>query len=332
MMNSNIIKKLSFVGAFFTLIVISAGAWVRLTDAGLGCPDWPGCYGILGTPETEEELAKARELYPDAIIDQGKAWREMFHRYIAGILGIYVFFISYITYRFAKHVGLFLPIALSVMIVVQSLMGMFTVTELVKPTIVTTHLIFGMITACLLLWNGLRVDTKNEDEKSNFTFFIKICIFALVIQILLGGWTSTNYASLACPDFPKCTEEWWPSDMDFDKGFTIFGLPNVNYEINHMEYYAKLAVHFTHRVGALLLTILFLGLFLYIFFLQKSPTIKKIGLVVLLFFTLQIFLGISNVVHSLPLNVAVLHTVNACVLLMSMLILLFYSTYNAQRC
>ena len=142
MMNSNIIKKLSFVGAFFTLIVISAGAWVRLTDAGLGCPDWPGCYGILGTPETEEELAKARELYPDAIIDQGKAWREMFHRYIAGILGIYVFFISYITYRFAKHVGLFLPIALSVMIVVQSLMGMFTVTELVKPTIVTTHLIF----------------------------------------------------------------------------------------------------------------------------------------------------------------------------------------------
>ena len=118
--------------------------------------------------------------------------------------------------------------------------------------------------------------------------------------------------------------------MNFDRGFTIFGLPNVNYEVNHMEYYAKLAVHFTHRVGALLLSILFLGLFAYIFFMQKSQKIKNIGYLILTFFSFQIYLGISNVVYSLPLNVAVLHTVNACILLMSMLILLFYTTYKVQ--
>ena len=325
-MNIDKIKKLSFIGAFFTLIVISAGAWVRLTDAGLGCPDWPGCYGILGTPDTDEELSRARELYPEANIDIGRAWREMLHRYLAGILGLYVFFISFITFKFAKHVGLFLPISLSVIIVIQSLMGMLTVTELVKPTIVTTHLLLGMITACLLLWNGLRVGASDDGKISKFNSFIKLCIFALIIQILLGGWTSTNYASLACTDFPKCAQEWWPDKMNFERGFTILGLPNVNYEIHHMEYYAKLAVHFTHRVGALLLTGLFLVLFFYIFLIQKSSSIKKIGLVVLSFFSIQIFLGISNVVLNLPLNIAVLHTVNACILLMSMLILLFYSS------
>ena len=329
-MKIELIKKLSYIGAFFTLLVISAGAWVRLTDAGLGCPDWPGCYGILSTPDTDDEIARAKEFYPDATIDVGKAWREMFHRYLAGILGLYVFFISFITYKYAKHVSIFLPISLSVLIIVQSLMGMLTVTELVKPTIVTTHLILGMSTACLLLWNGLRIGSISDTSSSKFNAFIKLCIVALVIQIILGGWTSTNYASLACPDFPKCTEQWWPDNMNFDRGFTIFGLPDINYEVNHMEYYAKLAVHFTHRVGALLLSILFLGLFVYIFFMQKSQKIKNIGYLILTFFSFQIYLGISNVVYSLPLNVAVLHTVNACILLMSMLILLFYTTYKVQ--
>ena len=329
-MKIELIKKLSYIGAFFTLLVISAGAWVRLTDAGLGCPDWPGCYGILSTPDTDDEIARAKEFYPDATIDVGKAWREMFHRYLAGILGLYVFFISFLTYKYAKHVSIFLPISLSVLIIVQSLMGMLTVTELVKPTIVTTHLILGMSTACLLLWNGLRIGSISDTSSSKFNAFIKLCIVALVIQIILGGWTSTNYASLACPDFPKCTEQWWPDNMNFDRGFTIFGLPDINYEVNHMEYYAKLAVHFTHRVGALLLSILFLGLFAYIFFMQKSQKIKNIGYLILTFFSFQIYLGISNVVYSLPLNVAVLHTVNACILLMSMLILLFYTTYKIQ--
>ena len=329
-MNAEIIRKLSFFGAFFTLIVISAGAWVRLTDAGLGCPDWPGCYGILGTPDTESEILEAKKLYPNAEIDVGKAWREMLHRYLAGILGIYVFLISFLTWKFAKNVPILLPIFLTLLIITQSIMGMLTVTELVKPTIVTTHLVLGMTTACLLLWNGFCLGNSENTTFSGVNYFYVVCTLVLLAQIILGGWTSTNYASLACTDFPKCAQEWYPNNMDFKTGFTITNLPNVNYEIQQMNFSGKLAVHFTHRLGALLVLILFTILFWYLFFVQKSHILKNIGYAILLFFILQITLGISNVVYSLPLTVAVLHTVNACILMMSMLTLLFYSTYNTR--
>ena len=329
-MNANIVKKLSYIGALFTLVVISAGAWVRLTDAGLGCPDWPGCYGILGTPDTEKELYQAKQLYPNAEIDVGKAWREMLHRYLAGILGLYVFFVSYLTYKYATHVSKLMPLILVSLIIIQSLMGMLTVTELVKPTIVTTHLVLGMTTACLLLWNAFMIGKKSTTTYNGVNIFYMLCTLALLFQIILGGWTSTNYASLACTDFPKCSQEWYPSNMDFETGFTIANLPDVNYEEIQMSYAGKLAVHYSHRLGALIVLLLFLALFWYLFFIQKYTYQKKIGYVVFFFFSLQILLGISNVVYSLPLSVAVLHTVNACILMMSMLTLLFYSTYNTR--
>ena len=332
-MSLDTLRNICFFGALYTLVVISVGAWVRLTDAGLGCPDWPGCYGILGTPETDTEIMKAKELYPDASIDTGKAWREMFHRYLAGILGIFVFYISYLTIRYAKHVSIIFPIALSTLIIIQSIMGMLTVTELVKPTIVTTHLVLGMSTATLLLWNGLLIQGSKFlaliDKK--LIILLILCITGLVIQIILGGWTSTNYASLACTDFPKCDNSWWPSNMDYQKGFTVFNLPDINYELAPLAYNAKGAIHFTHRFGALLLTALYLYLFAYIFFKQSNTTIKLISIIALLVFVLQIILGISNVIYSLPINIAVLHTVNASILLMSMITLLYYSTYHPQR-
>tara|TARA_B100001996_G_scaffold380919_1_gene369331 strand:- start:4914 stop:5909 length:996 start_codon:yes stop_codon:yes gene_type:complete len=330
-MNIITIRNLSFFGAIFTLVVISIGAWVRLTYAGLGCPDWPGCYGILGTPDTMSEIAKAKELYPNAIIDSGKAWREMLHRYLAGMLGLYVFFISFLTFKYVKNINIYLPISLVLLIIIQSLLGMLTVTELVKPTIVTMHLLFGMITASLLLWNGLKISEQKGLHNKPINIYILICALALTLQIILGGWTSTNYASLACTDFPKCTEEWWPSDMNFIEGFTIINLPDVNYETNQIDYKSKLAIHFTHRLGALILTFLFIGLFLYLFIIQNSIILKKIGIFVLVFFVIQILLGISNILFSLPITIAVMHTVNACILLMSMIILLFYSTYNEKK-
>ena len=295
-MNIITIRNLSFFGAIFTLAVISIGAWVRLTYAGLGCPDWPGCYGILGIPDTISELTRAKELYPHAIIDSGKAWREMLHRYLAGTLGIYVFFISFLTFKYAKHISVYLPISLVLLIITQSLLGMFTVTELVKPTIVTMHLLFGMATASLLLWNGLKVCSNKEIFNKPVNSYILTCTLVLIIQIILGGWTSTNYASLACTDFPKCAQEWWPSDMNFTEGFTIINLPDVNYETHQIDHKSKLAVHFTHRLGALILTFLFIGLFLYLFKIQNSIILKKIGMVVLIFFIAQVFLGISNII------------------------------------
>ena len=332
-MNLNTLTNICYFAATFTLIVISVGAWVRLTDAGLGCPDWPGCYGILSTPDTESELLRAKELYPDSVIDIGKAWREMFHRYLAGTLGILVFIITFLMLKYAKHVPKIYPISLSILIVIQSTMGMLTVTQLVKPTIVTTHLILGMTTAGLLLWKGLQIKLKNKIDQIDFKLvnLIFICILALILQIILGGWTSTNYASLACTDFPKCLNQWWPSNMNYSDAFTVLNLPNINYETAPMVYEAKLAIHFTHRIGALILTLLYAALFIYLFYIQSNKTLKSIGIIVFLVFIFQIFLGISNVLMSLPISVAVLHTVNASILLLSMITLLFYSTYHCQK-
>ena len=332
-MSLKALKNICYFAATFTLVVISVGAWVRLTDAGLGCPDWPGCYGILSTPDTEQELLRAKELYPDSTIDIGKAWREMFHRYLAGTLGILVFLITYLTLKYAKHVPKIYPISLSILIVVQSTMGMLTVTQLVKPTIVTTHLILGMTTAGLLLWNGLQVQIKDKIDSIDFRLvnLIFICTLALIFQIILGGWTSTNYASLACTDFPKCLNQWWPSNMNFSEAFKVFNLPDINYEKAPLGYEAKLAIHFTHRIGALILTGLYALLFIYLFYIQKNKTIRNIGFMVFAVFTIQILLGISNVLMSLPISVAVLHTVNASVLLLTMITLLFYSTYHTKE-
>ena len=205
-MHINTIQKMSFFGALFTLVVIGVGAWVRLTDAGLGCPDWPGCYGLLSTPDSPDELAYAKNLYPDANIDVSKAFGEMLHRYVAGILGLYVFLISYLSIKYVKHVSNALPVILVILIITQSIMGMLTVTELVKPTIVTTHLVLGMLTATLLCLNGLQLNEGYEVKLYDkpLVIFIILCIFSLLVQIILGGWTSTNYASLACTDFPRC--------------------------------------------------------------------------------------------------------------------------------
>jgi len=320
------ISQLSFLGALFTLIVISLGAWVRLTDAGLGCPDWPGCYGLLTTPDTADELAKAKEYYPDAVIDVGKAWREMLHRYMAGILGLYVFFITYISIKFSKR-NYMLPIVISILIIIQAIMGMLTVTMLVKPTIVTTHLFFGMLTATLLFINGLKYADINATEYQipKYTFMIVFVTWTfLIIQILLGGWTSTNYASLACTDFPKCLDQWVPKEMIFDGAFNVIGLPDINYEGGFLVYGAKVAVHYIHRITALILTVLFVITLYAVFKLSKHDFLKKIMGFSSIFFILQILLGISNVVYSLPLNVAVWHTMNAAILMALLSSALYY--------
>lgn len=320
------ISKLSFIGALFTLVVISLGAWVRLTDAGLGCPDWPGCYGLLTTPDTAEELAKAKEFYPNANIDVGKAWREMLHRYMAGILGLYVFFITYISIKYSKK-NYTLPILISILIIVQAIMGMLTVTMLVKPTIVTTHLFFGMLTATLLFINALKYSDVNIPSQKIPSYALTIIIITwvfLIIQILLGGWTSTNYASLACTDFPKCLNQWYPKEMIFDSAFNLIGLPDVNYEGGILVYGAKVAVHYTHRITALILTFVFVSALYTVYKLNKHSFLKKIMGISVIFFILQIILGISNVVYSLPINIAVWHTMNAAILMALISSALYY--------
>jgi cytochrome c oxidase assembly protein subunit 15 len=325
-MDDSKISKLSFVGALFTLIVISLGAWVRLTDAGLGCPDWPGCYGLLTTPDTADELAKAREYYPNADIDVGKAWREMLHRYMAGLLGLYVFFITYISIKYSKR-SYTLPVLISILIIIQAIMGMLTVTMLVKPTIVTTHLFFGMLTATLLFINSLKysnISMSSEKIPAIALIIITITWVFLIIQILLGGWTSTNYASLACTDFPKCLDQWYPKEMIFNEAFNVINLPDVNYEGGILAYGAKVAIHYSHRITALILTFVFISALYVVFKLNKHSLLKKLMSISIIFFTLQVILGISNVVYSLPLNIAVWHTMNAAILMALISSALYY--------
>ena len=325
-MDDSKISKLSFVGALFTLIVISLGAWVRLTDAGLGCPDWPGCYGLLTTPDTVDELAKAREYYPNADIDVGKAWREMLHRYMAGLLGLYVFFITYISIKYSKR-SYTLPVLISILIIIQAIMGMLTVTMLVKPTIVTTHLFFGMLTATLLFINSLKysnISISSEKIPAIALIIITITWVFLIIQILLGGWTSTNYASLACTDFPKCLDQWYPKEMIFNEAFNVIDLPDVNYEGGILAYGAKVAIHYSHRITALILTFFFISALYIVFKLNKHSLLKKLMSISIIFFILQVILGISNVVYSLPLNIAVWHTMNAAILMALISSALYY--------
>lgn len=332
-MDDSRISIFSFIGAALTLVVISLGAWVRLTDAGLGCPDWPGCYGLLTTPDTVDELAKAKENYPNASIDVGKAWREMLHRYVAGILGLYVFFITYISIKYSKQ-NYILPVSISILIVIQAIMGMLTVTMLVKPSVVTTHLFFGMLTATLLFINGLKYSGLNLLQDKLPVYAISAIVLTwvlLVIQILLGGWTSTNYASLACTDFPKCLDQWYPKEMVFDKAFNIFNLPDINYEGGFLAYGAKVAVHYIHRVTALVLSLSFLLTLVIIFKLKNHAFLKKIISFSLVFFVLQIILGISNVIYSLPLNIAVWHTMNAAILLALLSGALYYSLISFRK-
>ena len=204
---------------------------------------------------------------------------------------------------------------------------LFRSTMLVKPTIVTTHLFFGMLTATLLFINGLKyADINFTDSKLPRYAFLAVFttwIF-LIIQILLGGWTSTNYASLACTDFPKCLDQWVPKEMIFDGAFNLIGLPDINYEGGFLVYGAKVAVHYIHRITALILTILFLFTLYVVFSLSKHHFLKKLMGISSIFFALQIFLGISNVVYSLPLNVAVWHTMNAAILMALLSSALYY--------
>jgi len=325
-MDDSKISQLSFVGALFTLFVISLGAWVRLTDAGLGCPDWPGCYGLLTTPDTVDELARAREYYPNADIDVGKAWREMLHRYMAGLLGLYVFFITYISIKYSNK-SYTLPVIISILIIVQAVMGMLTVTMLVKPTIVTTHLFFGMLTATLLFINSLKysnISISSEKVPAIALIIITLTWIFLIIQILLGGWTSTNYASLACTDFPKCLDQWYPKEMMFNDAFNVVNLPDVNYEGGILAYGAKVAIHYSHRITALVLTFVFISALYVVFKLNEHSLLKKLMSISIIFFILQVILGISNVVYSLPLNIAVWHTMNAAILMALISSALYY--------
>jgi cytochrome c oxidase assembly protein subunit 15 len=310
--------------------VVVLGAYTRLTDAGLGCPDWPGCYGRLGAPGSAEALAEAQAAYPEQPVDTGKAWTEMVHRYLAGSLGLLVLGLAgaaWVRFRVADQPVL-VPTVLLGLVVFQALLGMWTVTLLLKPAVVTAHLLGGFATLALLWWLALRLGAVPTGGPAlmagpavrDLRPWAFLALFVVGLQIALGGWTSSNYAALACPDFPRCQGAWWPP-MDFASAFTLWREVGVNYEYGVLDNDARVAAHVTHRLGAVV-TALYLGwLALRALRARRNPFVVAAGGALLALLVLQVSLGIANVLLSLPLAVAVAHNASGAALLLGVVTL-----------
>ncbi len=303
--------NLSFILA---LIVVILGAYTRLADAGLGCPDWPGCYGQLLVPDVISSEY-------DRPLDVAKAWKEMVHRYAASTLGlsIVVIFLLAIFRRPETLRSIKLPTALLLLVGFQGALGMWTVTEQVHPGIVTMHLFGGFSTTTLLFWlllNERRSIKLEQPILKKHKLMLILVTGLLVFQIFLGGWTSTNYAALSCGDyFPTCLGEMWPDDMDFKNAY-YWGPLGIDYEFGILENQTRTAIQMVHRVGALVVTVAILALS---FTLKSYPALKKSIAVVLALLTIQVALGIVNVVMSLPIFAATMHNVVALALLLSLI-------------
>ena len=311
----NFYKRLTLFATLLALIVVSFGAYTRLTDSGLGCPDWPGCYGTLSVPESIDQIEKAQAVYPDSPIEVEKAWIEMIHRYIAGILGVMILVIAFMSIRLRDQINYSLkwPFFLLGLVIFQAALGMWTVTLLLKPAVVSSHLLGGMTVLGILTFLMHRnYGTHRENFVSN-QFDRKIIRFSLVllfIQIALGGWTSTNYAALACTDYPTCHGSLIP-EMDFSNAFTIFRELGVTSLGEPLSLEALHAIQWVHRVGAIVL----LGYLLFVaYILRVNLGFNMWRNVLILVISLQFIIGIANLLLHLPIVLATLHNLGAALL------------------
>ncbi len=329
------------LAALLALSVIVAGAWVRLTDAGLGCPDWPGCYGQILVPESADEIANANIAHPDRPVEQGKAWREMIHRYMASFLGLIIVGLAATAfYRRSKpYQPIKLPMLLVILVIFQGLLGMWTVTLLLKPVIVMGHLLGGMLTFSLLVLLALRtrfagrwrsLTTSTVVGSRTMTRAATLALVVLFTQIALGGWTSTNYAALACPDFPTCQNQWVPENADYAEGFVLWRGLGVDYEGGVLAHPARVAIHYVHRLGAIIATSVLVFAAIVLMrrggvYARRSAIIAKILLLI------QITIGIATVKYALPLGLAVAHNGNAALLLAAVFAMNYFARAEPAR-
>jgi len=359
------LRTLALLAALFAFCVVMFGAFVRLSNAGLSCPDWPTCYGKVTWPGHAHDIAQANEAFPDRPYEDSKAWREQVHRFLAGSLGVMVLAIAliaawrrktavvaviaasvfaavgvvlymrgaYAVSSVLSALAIALPliaaarldrpgawrvgIAALAVIIFQAMLGMWTVTLLVKPIVVTAHLLGGLATFALLAWAALRwwgVGARDE-RFAALRVPVTVGIVVLVCQITLGGWTSTNYAALACgTDFPKCLGQWWPA-TDFHEAFILWRGIGVNYEGGVLDMAARSAIQMAHRIGA--------GItFIYLAWLSHKLAragLRKVGIAVAVVLLAQVLLGIGNVHLGLPLPMATAHNGVAALLLFTLL-------------
>jgi cytochrome c oxidase assembly protein subunit 15 len=361
--------RLAWAAVVLALCVVVFGAFVRLSNAGLSCPDWPTCYGKATWPVHEHEVAQANEAF-ERPVEEHKAWREQFHRHIAALLGVFVLVLSLLAARrrrlgiasilvAAGLVALSIPLYMRgqvtasaalaatgeallllqalrwsnvdfariatltlVVIVLQALLGMWTVIWLVKPVIVMAHLLGGLLTFSLLLWMAWRATPDGalvQGDAPKLKWWLWLGLALLLLQIALGGWTSANYAALACGvDFPTCLGQWWP-ESDFREGFVLWRGIGVDYEGGVLDGPARVAIQLSHRLMAVVVALYLAALAVRMI---RTPGLVFWGSVLLALIVAQVALGISNVVFALPLAVAVAHQAGAVLLLFTLVGLL----------
>ncbi|MDO5505092.1 MAG: COX15/CtaA family protein [Pseudoxanthomonas suwonensis] len=354
--------RIAWLAVVLATCVIVFGAFVRLSDAGLSCPDWPTCYGRATWPKASdaEVAAHLSDIRP---VEPHKAWREQVHRHLAATLGLLVLLLAWLAARRERAGAVVIPAATALIaaaipvymighhwpafamaavgevvllvaavrwsnrhlasvgavtlavIVFQALLGMWTVTWLLKPAIVMAHLLGGLLTFALLLWMAWRATEQpiRLVQAPVLKRWLAVALALLGVQIALGGWVSANYAALSCgTQFPKCVGLWWPPS-DFQQGFVLWRGIGVDYEGGVLDGYARIAIQLAHRVGAVVVGLFLLGVG--IFKLMRVPGVRGWGVALVAATLLQIGLGITNVLEGLPLPVAVAHNAGAVLLL-----------------
>jgi cytochrome c oxidase assembly protein subunit 15 len=335
MNHSMLVRTLAIATFALCLCVVVLGAYVRLSNAGLGCPDWPGCYGHLTPSGAASDAHTLATPLAGRVLNVGKAWREMIHRYAAGTLATLIVVLALMTtaWRRERIVALWYTLALAGIVLVQAILGALTVTRQLKPLIVTAHLLFGFATLCLLWWLTLtlwwqRAPAHAPPRQAHFrpdsgslrlartAALLGLC--ALVVQIALGGWTSSNYAAIACPDLPTCQGSWWPK-ADFQSAYVLWRDLNVDYTGGVLDNPARVAIHLTHRLGAMGACLCLLLAALTALRVQQMRSVRGCAWALLAALGLQLLIGINMVWRGFPLWLATAHNAGAALLLLATL-------------
>lgn len=309
MMNS-LPLKLATIAFLLAVEVVLMGGFTRITDSGLGCPDWPGCFGSMVMTNDISTLENLQQRYPEIDVQVHKGWIEMIHRYIAAILGLIILMMVWFGIREAKQVDDY-PLNLSLtvlgLVVVQGAFGAWTVTMKLLPIIVTLHLIGGLIIVSTLMRLRYKLKHLAAGTASNLTMrpIALVGVGLLFIQIILGGWVSTNYAGWSCPGVLGCAPDGSIINYDFRGGFTLIQEVGPNYEGGQLGHAARAAIQMVHRFGALVVTLYWLWLLWTLVsqtILVKSKACQFLGLLVL-----QIIFGYANVIYAVPDSLAFIH-------------------------
>lgn len=333
--DANKYRKLVWITAFLTFDLIVFGGFTRLTDSGLGCPDWPGCYGMANPFLAHAQVSAAQAAMPTGPVTVGKAWIEMVHRYLAMGIGVLLLSLMVQSWRnWRKHrlpaYAPALPTALVLFVGLQGAFGAWTVTMKLQPVIVTTHLLLGMGLLALVTWLGCRQDLYQQAGRivraqgGRWPYLVAAAV--LVVQIALGGWVSTNYATLACSDFPLCNGAVMP-DMDFSHGFTLWRELGKTAAGHYIPMSALTAIHWVHRNFAVVL-VLVLG---YAAWRARTDSrLRPLARNIVIVLVLQLCTGIATVFFSFPLAIAVLHNAGAAMLVLLVTMLNYRSLYRIE--